>query len=111
MTFDELVSLGLGLPDVVESTSWGTPSLKRKKKFMLRLKEEGDAVAVKLDWPNHDRLLSEHPSIIYKTAHYEGYPAFLVRLEPLDESLAQEILHLSWSDAPLTARTLPCLKP
>ena len=92
-------------PDVVESTSWGTPSLKRKGKFMLRLKEGGDALAVKLDWDEHDRLLAAYPKQIYKTAHYDGYPAFLLRLENLDDVLAEEVVRLSWENALHPAKT------
>ncbi|MBI1334640.1 MAG: MmcQ/YjbR family DNA-binding protein [Armatimonadetes bacterium] len=107
MTFDELVAIGLEFDGVEESTSWRTPSLKRKGKFMLRLKEEGDTVAVKLDWENHDRLLAAHPDQIFKTSHYEGYPAFLVRLDGLSPSLAREVVELSWTDAPKAAKSLP----
>lgn len=107
MTFEQIVSIGLEWPDVAESTSYRTPSLKRKGKFMLRLKEDGDDLAVKLDWDHHDRLLALHPEIIYKTPHYEGYPAFLVRLAHLDEPLAREILQLSWNDALNPAKSLP----
>ncbi len=104
MTFDDLVRLGCELPDVSEAMAWGTPGLKRKGKFMLRLKEDGESVAVKLDWEMHDRLLAESPEIYFKTPHYEGYPALLARFELLDEEAARTLLKASWKDAPKPAQ-------
>ena len=37
MTFDEVVAIAGELPGVGESTSYGTPSLKVRMKFMARL--------------------------------------------------------------------------
>jgi len=107
MTFEDIVKIGLELPDVVDGLIWGTPGLKRKKRFMLRLKEDGESLAVKLDWDNHDRLLAAYPNVFFKTSHYEGYPALLVRLDVLDPDLAREIVQLSWQDAPNKAISLP----
>ncbi len=106
MTYDVLVELALALPDVVEEPYYGGPSVKRGKRWMFSLKDEGASVAIKLDWEDHDRLLKAHPSVIYKTPHYEGYPAFLVRLDTLTLELARELVELSWEDAPKKARTI-----
>jgi hypothetical protein len=90
----------LELPDVAEAMSYGTPCLKRKGKFMLRLKEDGESIAVKLDWDTHDRLLAERPDVYYKTPHYEGYPALLARLDALDQDEAWSLVRASWENAP-----------
>lgn len=100
MIFDEVVKIGLEFDDVVESTSYGTPALKRKKAFMIRLKEDGESIVVRLDWDSHDRFLSTRSNVFFKTPHFEGYNALLVRLEDLDEVLAREIIDLSWHEAP-----------
>ena len=107
MTFDDIVKIGTQKPGVEETIAWGTPALKRQKRFMLRLKEDGESIAVKLDWENHDRLLKDQPDVVFKTDHYQGHPAFLVRLANLSASLAEEIVELSWLDAPNPAKTLP----
>jgi hypothetical protein len=107
MTFDEFFRLGLEKSDVQETVAWGTPALKRKGRFMLRVKDDGETLVVKLDWENHDRLLSERPDLFFKTDHYHGYPALLVALESLDEPVARELLELSWADAPHAARSTP----
>jgi hypothetical protein len=84
--------------------SYGTPSLKRRGKFMLRLKEDGECIAVKLDWETHDHLLAERPDVYYKTPHYEGYPALLARLDALEETEASELIRASWENAPETVK-------
>ena len=89
------------MPDVVDTITWGTTGLKRKKRFMLRLKEDGESIAVRLDWTNHDRLLALHPDIIYKTPHYDGYPAVLAHLDILTLALAEELVNASWEFAPI----------
>ena len=39
-TFDDVLRLGLELPEVVESTSYGTPALKVRKKGFCRMWSE-----------------------------------------------------------------------
>lgn len=99
MGYDELVRLALQLDGVEESTSYGTPSLKRSGRFMLRLKEDGEAVAVKLDWATRDRLLLERPDVYYVTPHYEDHPALLARLAYLSDDAAVALLDASWRSA------------
>ena len=105
MTYDDVVRVGLELPEVEDTMSYRTPALKRKGRFMLRLKEDGATIAVKLDWETHDRLLAESPNVYFKTPHYDGYPALLARLELLDEAEARAMVSASWKDAPKPAKT------
>ena len=99
MTYDAVVQIALALPDVEEGLTWGTPGVKRKGRFMFRLKEDGETIAVKLDWETRDRLLSELPQVYFLTPHYEGYPALLARLSVLTEDLARPLVEASWADA------------
>jgi hypothetical protein len=101
MTYDDIIKIGTAKPDVIDTMTWGTPGLKRKKRFMLRLKEDGESIAVRLDWETHDRLLVSHPVVLFKTPHYDGYPAVLARLDMLTPALAQELIDASWEFAPI----------
>lgn len=107
MTYEEVVKLGVTLPDVEDTMAWGTPALKRKKRFMIRLKEDGESIVIRLDWDSHDRLLAARPDVFFKTPHYEGYNALLARLDVLEPSLAKEALELSWAEAPNKEVTKP----
>lgn len=100
MTYDDMVAIALELPDVAEGMSYGTPALKRGKRLMLRLKEDGESVAVKLDWDTRDRLLAERPDLYFITPHYEGYPMVLARFELLNEGQVRELLQASWLAGP-----------
>jgi hypothetical protein len=46
-TWDDVRAIGLKLPGVVEGTSYGTPSLKVRDKFMCRLRTNPDALVVR----------------------------------------------------------------
>lgn len=104
MDYDDIARIALALPEVEEGLSWGVPSLKRNGRFMLRPREDGETIAVKLDWETHDRLLEEFPETYFKTPHYEGYPALLARLERLTEAEAKSLVETSWQNAPKPAK-------
>ncbi len=107
MTYDELARLALEMPGVAESMSYGQPALKRDRRFMVGLKPDGENVSVKVSWDDHDLFLTQYPELIYKTPHYEGYPAFLVRLGRLDQELATALLKAAWENAPHAAKRIP----
>lgn len=100
LSYDDIVRMALELPDVEESLAYGGPCLKRKGRMMLAPKEDGETIAVKVDWETHDRLLEERPDIFYKTPHYETWPWFLVRFGLLSEAEVRDLLQTSWEDAP-----------
>jgi hypothetical protein len=100
MTYDDVVRIALSLTETEEGMSWGTPGVKRNKRFMFRLREDGETIAIKLDWDTHDRLLAESPHLYFKTPHYEGHPAFLARFELMSEEDAEALIRASWEDAP-----------
>ncbi|HXH61506.1 MAG TPA: hypothetical protein VNI20_09125 [Fimbriimonadaceae bacterium] len=100
MTYDDVVKIALALPGTEEGIAYRAPCVKREGKFMLAPKKDGVTMAVKLDWATHDRLLEEHPDVFYKTPHYDGYAAFLVRLPKLTKKVAQELVTASWENAP-----------
>ena len=41
MTFDDVRAIALDLPEVVETTSYGTPSFKVRKQMLCRLRDDG----------------------------------------------------------------------
>ncbi|PWK70674.1 hypothetical protein C8K44_107153 [Aminobacter sp. AP02] len=75
-----------GLPEIVESTSYGTPSLQVRKKFLCRVKD-ADTVVVMCALEEKEMLVAADPRLYFETAHYKGWPAMLVRVHeiPLDQ--------------------------
>ena len=103
LTYDDIVKIGLALPGVAESTSYGTPALKVKGKSMVRLKEDGTSLVIGVSFLVRDHLMQTAPSVFYITDHYRGYPAVLVRIAKVDRALITQLLEDAWrASAPRT---------
>ena len=75
----------VSLPDVIESTSYGTPSLKIGKKLISRVK---DARTLVIMCPLEEKpaLMEAAPDIYFETDHYKGWPAILVRVDAISDA-------------------------
>jgi hypothetical protein len=96
VTFDDVRRLVLALPRVVEGTSYRTPAFRVGKKFLLRLKEDGVTIAIKMSFDDRDYLMGARPQTFFVTDHYRPYPAVLVRLRKIRESQMRDVLQRSW---------------
>ena len=95
-TWPALVKLATKLPGVVRGTSYGTPALHVGKKFLARLKEDGESVAIKIAFADRDVLLELDPAAFYLTDHYRPYPAMLVRLSQVRQDMLEPLLEQAW---------------
>lgn len=96
MDYAAFNALGLALPEVEESTSYGTPALKVKGKLMARLKEDGESVAIRTTWEERERLLMVEPETYYITDHYRDHPWVLIRLPQAHRDGATRRLAQAW---------------
>jgi hypothetical protein len=96
MTYEAAIRLALALPDVEESTSYGTPSLKARGRFLARLKEDGVTLALRYPFELREALLRDEPDIFYLTDHYRDYPAVLVRLPRIKAPRLKVVLAQAW---------------
>src|SRR6185436_10248887 len=96
VTWATVRELALALPGVVEGTSYGTPAFHVQRKFLLRLKEDGESIALKIDFADRDVLLQLDPETFYLTDHYLGWPALLVRLPRIRKAQLREVLGRAW---------------
>ncbi len=94
--WEDVLELARELPEVEESTSYGTPSLKVRGKFMARLRDEGRALVVRCDLDEKPFLLEANPETLFTTPHYDGYGAVLVRLEAVGRDELKELLIDAW---------------
>ncbi len=99
MSFADLCAAAAQLPAVKEAASYGTPALKVGAKLMLRLIDNGTAVALKCSWDERERLLAASPSVFYITPHYQAYPWVLIRLGRLNPHSAAPLLEMAWQQA------------
>ena len=91
-----VVELGSELPEVEESTWYGTPALKVRGKGFARLREDG-ALVVMIDFLEREALMQEDPETFYITPHYQDWPAMLINLERVELQELRERLIDSWS--------------
>jgi hypothetical protein len=94
--FEPVRRAGAGLPEVVEGTWYGTPSLRVRGKSFTRLREDGETLVVLVDFDSRDSMLQLQPEVFYLTDHYRDYPAILVRLSAIRRPQLRELLADAW---------------
>jgi hypothetical protein len=96
-TWDDVVRLGLELPEVEESTWFGTPALKVRGKGLCRLRTDPDALVMRvIDLADAEALLRGQPDVFFSTPHYDGWPYVLVRLEAVAAGQLAELVEDAW---------------
>ena len=97
MTFDDVRKIVLAWPEVEDSTSYGTPSLKVRKKMLVRLKEDGDSLVMpSVPQDERDVLVARAPKVFYFTDHYRDYPMMLIRLSETSRAIVEPFLRRRW---------------
>lgn len=96
MTWDAVKKLALALPKVEEGASYGTPALKAKKKLLVRLKEEGDVIVLKMPFEQREAMMAEAPDKFFITDHYRDYEYVLVRLKNVTEPEMRDLLKAAY---------------
>ena len=99
LTFKDVEALAAELPGVERSTSYGTPSLKVRGKMLVRLKEDGETLVIRVPFMVRDHLMKTQPRTFFITDHYAGYPAVLARLGTSDPDLIQQLIEDAWRAA------------
>lgn len=95
--FDRVARIGLALPGVEESTSYGTRALKVRKKLIARMKEDGETLVVPTESVDEKAfLIATEPELYYETPHYAGWPHVLVRLPVVTDQRLAEMLEAAW---------------
>ena len=110
-TWEDVDRLARALPEVVPATSYGSPAWAvRTQTFAWerplrgRDREElgdgapdGPVLAVRVADEGVKRaLVEDEPEVLFTTAHFDGFPAVLVRLDRIDVSELEELLVEAW---------------
>lgn len=96
MTFAAVRRLALAFPGVDEGTSYGTPAFRVRGKFLARLREDGESLALKCGFDERDLRIQADPTTFFTTDHYRGYPTVLVRLATVDPADLRDVLEQAW---------------
>ena len=96
VTFAEVRRMALALPGVAEKRSYGTPGFRVGKRFFFRLRDDGETLAVRIDFDTREALLMGNPAAFFITEHHRGYPAICVRLSAVRRPELESLLKQSW---------------
>ena len=95
--WEDVTEIAARFPGLEESTSYGTPSLKVRNKFVCRLRADPDALVMRVtDLGEKEALLQGDPKTFFSTPHYDGYPAVLINLETVDPTELAELIEDAW---------------
>jgi hypothetical protein len=99
LTLAAALRIGLALPNVEESTSFGAPALKVHGQMMACVPTnkaaEPNSLLLRIDRRDRPALLAESPDLYYCPDHYVGYDGVLVRLTHLTPELAHDLLAMA----------------
>src|SRR5260370_40204997 len=111
VTEDDVRRVCLSLPGSVEKPYNRLPSFRVRGNLFLRIHELPDAFFVRCaDLEERNELLKAEPGKFFITAHYDGYPAVLVRLSQVDLDEMTELGIESWRPCAPHPR-VPALDP
>jgi hypothetical protein len=96
MTFATVRRVALALPAVEEGLSYGTPAFRVRGKFLARLREDSESLAVKCGFVERDLRMQADPETFFTTDHYRGYPTVLVRLATVTIPDLRAVLEQAW---------------
>ena len=88
--------LALSFLGVEEGTCYGTPAFRVKGRFLARLREDGETLAIKCGFDERDFRMAADPATFFTTDHYRGYPTVLVRLSNVTEADLRDVLEEAW---------------
>lgn len=96
VTFDTVRQLALALPGVEERTSYGTTAFKVGGKLIARFHQDGESLAVKVEYAAREVLMGVNPKTFYITDHYRCWPWMLVRVSSVDSDELRGLLEDAW---------------
>jgi len=96
LTYDTARRIALALPGSEEGTSYGTPAVRVGGRFLFRLREDGDTLALRIGFEEREMLIDNDPEAFYLTDHYRDYPAVLVRLSAVRLDTLRAVLEQAW---------------
>ena len=93
MTWDDAVAHALTLPGAAMSTSYGQPAVKVNGNGFLGVGHERDtSFGLRLDHGTIDMMMDVYPETFWKTPHYEGYAAVLVRYDSKHDDVIRDMI-------------------
>jgi len=99
VTYDTVREIGLTLPGVEESVSYGTPALKVRGKLFVRLHQDLDKIVLRMSFERRDEMMASDPQTYFITDHYREYPYVLVSLSRVPSEALRDLLQIAYREA------------
>lgn len=97
VSWEDVVAQASTLPEVTESTSYGTPAIKVAGKLMGRLRTESEgALALRCSTEDKQALVAGPDPAFFTIPHYDGYDYVLVDLDRVDPDELSELIDDAW---------------
>jgi hypothetical protein len=88
--------MALLLPGVSEGRAYGGPSLHVGRKFLGRLRDDGETLVLKVELDERARLLESAPDAFFLTDHYAPHPYVLVNLLAVESGTLRRLIEQAW---------------
>jgi hypothetical protein len=95
-SFEDIREVALGLPGVVDGTSYGTAALKVAGKLFARLHQSLECVVLRTELLDREILMQTAPDAFFITDHYRDYPWILLRFGVVEKSALPELIERAW---------------
>ena len=96
VSFDTVREIAQTLAGAEESTSYGTPAFKVKKKLFARQHQDGESLVIAMDFDQREEMMRTAPEKFYITDHYLNYPWMLVRMADVTHDELHDLLLGAW---------------
>ena len=96
VTWDTVRNIALSLPGVVEGTSYATTAFKVNGKLIARFHQDGESLAIKVEYATREVLIGANPKTFYITDHYRCWPWMLIRISNVRLDELRQLLEDAW---------------
>jgi len=96
VTWDTVRKIALSLPGVVEGTSYSTTAFKVNGKLIARFHQDGESLAIKVEYATREVLMGANPKTFYITDHYRCWPWMLIRISNVRQDELRQLLEDAW---------------
>lgn len=94
----EIRRVALSLPGAYERASYdGAPSFRTKPRMFAWIRDDPRALVLHVaSIEDKESLIAAGPEVYFTTAHYDGYPAVLARIEAITDAEMTEMITESY---------------
>lgn len=92
--YEKLAAAALLLPAAYEQECHGTPAFYVAKKLFVRLREDGETIALYNN--DRDEWMARNGDLFFITDHYKNHPMLLADLKRISKEDLTTLLQTSW---------------